>query len=317
MALVVQLPAGEWTLYNKIQNLDLNSLALFYQVANQESIRRASAALRIPNATVSRKLRSLEQDLGTALLKRNVRGMVLTEAGTALYEHCERIMGEVRDVSLTLSEMQSEISGLIRVSLPFGFGTDWVAGVLAEFATKYPRVELYIQATHKWVDVSRESFDLSISVGRVYNENLPAARLGELARGVYASTEFCRVHGTPKTPADLANFTCIPTESQIDDGFWTFKSNGKSVTALPSRITVTDVVVARHMALAGLGFAILPVSICQQLCADGRLVRVLPDYKIPALMVTATYPERRYMPRRVRLLLDFIAEHISHREENP
>ena len=113
-------------------------------MANQESIRRASAALRIPNATVSRKLRSLEQDLGTALLKRNVRGMVLTEAGTALYEHCERIMGEVRDVSLTLSEMQSELSGLIRVSLPFGFGTDWVAGVLAEFAAKYPLVELYV-----------------------------------------------------------------------------------------------------------------------------------------------------------------------------
>lgn len=268
----------------------------------------------MPNATVSRKLRNLEQDLGTALLRRNARGMVLTEAGTALYEHCERIMGEVRDVSLALSEMQSDLSGGIRVSLPFGFGTDWVAGVLAEFAVKYPRVELYIQATHKWVDVSRESFDFAISVGRVFNENLPAARLGELARGVYGGAEFCRLHGEPKTPADLANFACIPTESQIDDGFWTFKSNGKSASALPARITVTDVVVARHMAIAGLGFAILPVSICKQLCEQGRLVRVLPDYKIPPLMVTATYPERRYMPRRVRLLLDFLAEQIRTRE---
>src|SRR4051794_10854693 len=105
------LPSESGTLYNKIQTLDLNSLALFYQVANQESIRKASAAMRIPNATVSRKLRDLEQDLGTALLKRNVRGMVLTEAGAALYEHCERIMGEVRDVSLVLSEMQSELRG--------------------------------------------------------------------------------------------------------------------------------------------------------------------------------------------------------------
>lgn len=289
-------------------------MALFFQVANQESIRQASAALRMPNATVSRKLRNLEQDLGTALLKRNVRGMVLTEAGTALYEHCERIMGEIRDVSLALSEMQSDLSGLIRISIPFGFGTDWVARFLAEFAVKYPRLELYIQVTHKWVDVSRESFDLAISVGRVYNENLPAARLGELARGVYASTDFCREHGVPKAPEDLVNFACIPTESQIDDGFWSFKSNGRAASAAPARITVTDVGVARQMAVAGLGFAILPISICKQFCDEGKLVRVLPDYQIPPLLVMATYPERRYMPRRVRLLLDFIAARINQRE---
>lgn len=302
---------GSRALYNKIQNLDLNSLALFYQVANQESIRRASVSLRLPNATVSRKLRNLEQDLGTALLKRNARGMVLTEAGAALYEHCERIMGEVRDVSLVLSEMQSELRGGIRISIPFGFGTDWVAQVLAEFAVKYPHIELYVQATHKWVDVSKESFDLAISVGRIYNENLPAARLGELARGVYASAEYCRLHGEPETPSDLANFACIPTETQLDDGFWTFKHNGRTLSGPPPRVTVTDVGVARHMALAGLGYAILPVNICNQLCVDGRLKRVLPDWKIPPLMVTATYVERRYMPRRVRVLLDFISERIS------
>lgn len=302
---------GVRNLYNKIQNIDLNSLALFYQVANQESIRRASAALRMPNATVSRKLRSLEQDLGTALLKRNAGGMVLTDAGAALYEHCERIMGEVRDVSLALSEMQSELSGGIRISIPFGFGTDWVAGMLAEFAVKYPRLELYVQVTHKWVDVSKESFDLAISVGRVYNQNLPAARLGEIARGVYASPDYCRLRGEPQTPTDLAGLECIPTETQIEDGFWTFKHEGKSVSSLPSRITVTDVTVARHMAVAGLGFAILPVAICDQLCEAGRLKRVLHDWKIPPLMVTATYVERRYMPRRVRVLLDFISERIS------
>jgi DNA-binding transcriptional LysR family regulator len=256
-------------------------------------------------------LRDLERDLGTALLKRNVRGMVLTEAGTNLYEHCERIMGEVRDASLALSEMQSELRGCIRISLPFGFGTDWVASVLAQFALKYPHLELFIQATHKWVDVSKESFDLAISVGRVYNENLPAARLGELTRGVYASPEFCRIHGTPKKPSDLADFPCIPTETQIDDGFWNFKRAGEIISSVPARITVTDVGVARHMALAGLGFAILPNMICMQLCRDGRLQRVLPEWKIPSLLVTATFVERRYMPRRVRLLLDFISEKLD------
>jgi DNA-binding transcriptional LysR family regulator len=303
--------AREPTLYNKIQTLDLNSLALFYQVANQESIRKASASLRMPNATVSRKLRSLEQDLGATLLKRNTRGMVLTEAGAALYEHCERIMGEVRDVSLALSEMQSELRGGIRISVPYGFGTDLVAQMLAEFAVKYPRLELYVQATHKWVDVSKESFDLAISVGRIYNENLPAVRLGELARGVYASTEYCRLHGEPQVPADLVNFDYVPTETQLDDGFWTFKPNGRTVSASPARITVTDVVVARHMAVAGLGFAILPVRICDRLCEEGKLKRVLHDWKIPPLMVTATFVERRYMPRRVRVLLDFISEKIN------
>lgn len=245
------------------------------------------------------------------MLKRNVRGVVLTEAGAALYEHCERIMGEVRDVSLALSEMQSELRGCIRISLPFGFGTDWVAGVLGQFALKYPHLELFIQATHKWVDVSKESFDLAISVGRVQNQSLPAARLGELTRGVYGSPELCRLHGTPKQPSDLADMPYVPTELQIEDGFWTFKRNGKTLNAAPPRITVTDVGVARHMAVAGLGFAILPNMICLQLCREGRLQRVLPDWEIPSLVVTATYVERRYMPRRVRLLLDFISEKLD------
>jgi DNA-binding transcriptional LysR family regulator len=161
------------------------------------------------------------------------------------------------------------------------------------------------------VDVSKESFDLAISVGRIYNENLPAARLGELTRGVYASPEFCRLHGVPQTPSDLVNFACIPTETQIDDGFWTFKQSGRSTSALPARITVTDVGVARQMALAGLGYVILPVNICIQACAEGKLQRVLHDWKIPPLRVTATYVERRYMPRRVRALLDFISEKIA------
>ena len=228
-------------------------------------------------------------------------------------------MGEVRDVSLALSEMQSELTGCIRVSVPFGFGTDWVASLLARFAVKYPRIELFVQATHKWVDVSKESFDVAISIGRVHNKNLPAVQLGELTRGVYASPDYCRDHGIPSDPADLVNFARIPIDTQIEDGYWTFKQDGKVVPPAPElqRITVTDVNVARHMALAGLGYAILPNMICRQMCREGRLQRVLADWPIPPVLVIATYVERRYMPRRVRLLLDFIAEMLDPKLPRP
>jgi DNA-binding transcriptional LysR family regulator len=292
-------------MYNQISNIDLNGLLLFYQLAKSNSLRQASVRMKVPLATVSRKLRELEKDMGAVLVKRGARHMVLTDAGMAIFEHCERILGEVSAAHQAVQVLQTEPGGEIRISLPYGFGTNWISAVIAKFATAYPRVALRIVATNRTVDVATDQIDVAFHVGHVGNELLPALKICELARGVYASPAYCDEHGVPGKPAELLQHSCIPLESQKADGLWTFRSGGRKLTH-ESRIVVTDVSTAFHMAIAGHGFAILPPVICGEAVGRGELKRVLADWDIPPLDVTASYLERRHLPVRIRALLDFI-----------
>ena len=292
-------------MYNQINAVDMNGLLLFYHLANESSLRQASARLKVPLATASRKLRDLEKDLGAILFKRGPRRLVLTDAGNVIYEHCERIAVEIDAARQAVSELQTEPRGEIRISLPYGFGTNSLSAIIAKFAIAYPKVELVIQATNLSVDVSDEQTDVAFHVGRVGNQQLPALKISELRRGVYASPAYCESRGVPLKPADLVRHDCIPLESQRIDGLWTFKQ-GRSTTRVNSRINVSDVSTACQMAIAGLGFAILPNIICQEALQRGELKPVLEDWQIAPLIVTATFLERRHLPLRVRAFLDFI-----------
>jgi DNA-binding transcriptional LysR family regulator len=127
----------------------------------------------------------------------------------------------------------------------------------------------------------------------------------ELNRGVYASPSYCAEHGVPVKPADLLRHAGVPLESQKADGLWTFRQGGRKV-AHKTRISVSDVSTAYHMAVAGHGYAILPNVICQDALRKGELQRVLADWSIPPLNVTAIFLERRHLPLRIRAFLDFI-----------
>jgi len=297
-------------MYNPISAIDLNGLILFHELASCASMRQAASRLRIPVATVSRRLRELERDLGAVLFKRGPRRMTLTDAGIELLEHSGKIVAAVDSAHTAVSELQSEPHGCIRVSLPYGFGTNLVSVAIAKFALLYPRVQFIIHATFRDVDVTSEPVDVAFNVGPVRNESLPAVKISELPRGVYANTDYCAANGIPLKPADLLKFNCIPLESQRLAGLWTFGSGGRRVNA-KARICVTDVNTAFNMMRAGLGFAILPNFLVRDAVKSGAVRQVLQNWSIPPLPVTATYLERRHMPLRIRVFLDFIRVNIK------
>lgn len=292
-------------MYNRISEIDLNELLLFHELAKATSLKQASVRLNVPLATVSRKLRELEKDLGAVLVKRGARHMALTDAGIAIYEHCERIVAEVAAAYQAVQVLQTDPGGEIRISVPYGFGTTWISSAIAKFAKLYPKVELRIRATHRTVDVATEEIDVAFHVGPVGNEMLPALKICELHRGVYASPAYCAENGVPVKPADLLRSACIPLESQIADGLWTFRNGGRKVQHR-TRISVTDVGTAYQMAIAGHGYAILPNVLCKDGLRENELQRVLMDWALPPLNVTAIFLEHRHMPLRIRAFLDVI-----------
>jgi DNA-binding transcriptional LysR family regulator len=303
--------SSEWTPPSGGPRIDLNLLMMFLEIVNAGSISQTAIRLHVPKATLSRKLRQLEQQIGAVLLKRGPHRLEMTTIGQALFQHCERIAAEAAEASTIASEMQSQLKGAMRISIPFGLGNTWVSQALARFALLYPDVKLTIHVTNRWVDVSEEPYDVAIYIGRVRNEHLPMRRLAELARGVYASPAYLERNGAPKVPADLLGHECIALESQLVDGLWTFdNAEGGTATVTP-RMTATDVVIVREMALAGLGCAILTHALCEAEVKANRLVRVLPEWRIPAVPVAATFLERRHMPQRIRAFIDLIAQEIQ------
>jgi DNA-binding transcriptional LysR family regulator len=286
----------------------LNLLMLFLGIVNAGGISQAALQLRAPKASLSRKLRQLEQQIGAVLVKRGPHGLETTEVGAALLHRCERIAAETHEASLIASEMQSQLRGNMRISIPFGLGSTWISRALADFAIRYPDLRLSIHVTNRWIDVSEEPYDVAICIGRVRNENLPVRQLAELPRGLYASPAYCERKSTPQAPAQLVDHECIMLETQISDGLWSCATSGRGVVA--PRLRTSDIIVAREMAVAGVGIAMLTHAVCDAEVKAGRLVRLLPQWRIPPVVVVAMFLDRRHMPLRTRALIDLMAQAI-------
>ncbi len=286
--------------------IDLNLFLMFAEIVELGSLTRAAVALQMPKSTLSRKLRQLEQQVGAVLLKRGVHALELTEIGQALLGHCRRIASEASEASQLATEMQSGLKGVIRISLPLGLNDTWISRALASFALQYPEVNLAVEVTNRWIDVSEEPYDVAIHIGRILNEQLPARCLATLTRGLYGSPAYFERKGMPQVPRDLLSHDCIAMESQLTDGLWRLDSPDLQggATSVTPRMRVTDIVMAREMAAAGVGLAILTEAVCIAQVRSGQLVRALPGWRLPPIPVSATFLERRHLPRRIRVLLD-------------
>jgi DNA-binding transcriptional LysR family regulator len=282
-------------------------MLLFYEVVNIGSINQAAAALKTPKATISRRLRRLEQHVGAVLLKRGSQKLSLTSSGAALYQHCERILAEAQGARAAVAEMQTELSGQLKIATAFGLGR-WMNPALAAFALQYPHIELVVDETYRWIDVNEEPYDIVVHLGKIRNERLPVRRFAELGRGLYASPKYLASRPPLRAPADLLGHSCIVLAQQLDDGLWRFRERpGTREVVVKPHARVSDIVVAHELAIAGVGIAMIPHAICRRDVEEGKLVQLLSTWRIPPLIPSATYLERRYVPLRVRALLELIA----------
>ncbi|HYD61263.1 MAG TPA: LysR family transcriptional regulator [Noviherbaspirillum sp.] len=292
--------------------LDLNSLRLYYDVVNAGSITRAAEQLRTPKSTISRKLAQLEQDLGVILLKKGPKRLAMTDIGAALYDRCRRLVIEIEDVGQATAEMQGELRGLLRVSIPVDFGISWISRAIAEFVSKYPDIHLEIEVNSRAVNPREDPYDLTIQLGPLKESGLTYRRLATITRGVYASPDYLEKHGMPRTVEDFGRHNCIITDQQRQDGVWTFRNQAKHrFIEVFGKVTVNNIGIARDLAINGVGLSMLPNIMCQNDVKAGRLVRVLTNWESPPAQATALILSRKGIPNKTRVFLDFLAERLT------
>jgi DNA-binding transcriptional LysR family regulator len=295
-----------------IDRLDLNSLRLYYEVVNAGSITKAAEQLRMPKSTISRKLTQLEQDLGAILLKKGPKRLTTTDIGAALYDRCRRLVIEIEDVGLATAEMQGELRGVLRVSIPVDFGISWISRAMVGFVHKYPDIHLAIEVNSRLVNPREDPYDVTIQLGPLKDSGLTYRRLATITRGVYASPHYLETHGTPRTVEDFGKHDCIITDQQRQDGVWTFRNQSKHrFIEVSGKVTVNNIAIARDLAIGGIGLSMLPNMMCQNDVKTNRLVRVLTNWESPPAEATALILSRKGIPNKTRVFLDFLAEQLT------
>ena len=294
----------------------LTRMRAFIDVVEAEGFSAAARKIGRSKALLSKYVRELEDELGALLLNRTTRQFSLTEAGHTYYRRASEIVREVDSLADAVRESSGDVRGRIKLSAPRTFADAPVGQSLIDFARKHPDIVLDIHLDDRFVDLVEEGFDLAVRISRLENSSLIARRLAPFSVRVCGSPELIARVGMPAHPRDLARAPCIIDTNGRWLANWPFRGDDNDTTsvAVTGPIEVNSPMVARGAAVSGLGFAVLPDFIAQPEIADGRLVPVLDDRILQGGGIFAVYPHRRYLPAKVRVLVDFLAQWFKARE---
>ena len=269
---------------------DYDDVKIFLAVAQAGGLSRAAHRLATSKSVVSRRLARLEDDLGTRLLTRGSRGVVVTEAGEALRLRARSAFDELDGALQEAAQSEEELSGLLRVTAPVAFGTSHLAPLLVELMDAHPRLKLDLSLSDRRADILAEGFDVAVRMGSLPDSSLVARRIGPLRLAVLASPAYLARRGTPTRPRDLADHDCI-VYTMPDGDVWRFKEgNHFTSVRVTGRFGSDSPEAMRAAAAAGHGIAGLPTFMLGTAIFDGTLVPILSAFPIAEAGLYAIRP---------------------------
>lgn len=291
----------------------LTALNVFRHVVEMRSFAAAARRLRLSPAAVSKNIGELEAHLGVRLLNRTTRRMSLTEAGSRYYDQIVRVLDELEEADSSLGPLQQMPTGLLRVSAPMTLTLVCLSPALPKFLSRYPDLSLDLRMDDRRVNVVEEGFDIAIRASdRLEDSSLIARKLMTLPHVVCGAPSYFERFGTPETPEDLKDHSCIQftLSGHVDE--WAFEKDGRSASVpINGRYKVTSSLAVRDALRAGFGLSLIPRAYVGEDIERGRLRTVLDDWSTVELSVYAVYPSRRYVVTKVRAFLDFLVEELG------
>lgn len=296
----------------------LKQLESFVAIATRGSLTAAAKAEGVAPAIMGRRLDGLEERLGVKLLVRTTRRITLTHEGSAFLEDCQRLLVELANAEASVSAGGVKASGHLRVTAPAGFGRRHVAPLVPRFHAMHPEVTISLNLSDRVIDVAGENFDCAVRVGDLPDSSLVSMRLADNRRRCVATPAFLRRHGTPRHPSDLSRFACLTLSSDASQTRgWAFQVPRSGADAAAGEYEVihlkptgpldcSDGQVLHDWCLAGHGIAWRSTWEVEAEIDAGLLVPVLDEFAAPPNGIYAVFPQRKHLPLRVRLWLDFL-----------
>ncbi|MEQ5833756.1 LysR substrate-binding domain-containing protein [Marinobacter sp. NFXS9] len=294
---------------------DLNDLYYFVKVVEHGGFAPAGRALGLPKSKLSRRIAALEHRLDTRLINRSTRVFTVTELGKEYYRHCQAMLVEAEAAQEVIDRSRSEPKGCIRMSCPPGLIYFLVAPLVVRFMTRYPEVNIELDATSRRVDVIKEGYDLALRVRYppLEDSGLTMKVLSQSPQCLMAAPSVFEHHPRPTTPEDLARLPSIDFEQWNGQHVWCLDGpEGASVQIHHQpRLVTDDVFTLREAALSGLGAVKMPMIVGGRDLIEGRLVSVLPEWRPRGGIFHAVFPTRRGLLPAIRTFLDFLSESLD------
>jgi DNA-binding transcriptional LysR family regulator len=290
----------------------LAEMAAFAKVVQTKSFSKAASTLGVTRSAVSKHIARLEDALRVRLLNRTTRALSLTEAGAAVFEHCERMLTEAEDAATVVHRLSAAPRGTVRVSTTNAYGRLQIVPLLPEFFARYPEVSVQLLFTDRFVDLPEEGFDVVVRLSDKLSPNLVMKRLAPIDYVVCASPKYFKEAGVPRVPADLATHNCLQFSTVQQT--WQFDGpKGRVAVNVQGKLQVNNSEALRDMLLEHIGIALLPTWAVSEDLKRGRLVAALTQYRAIGPFGTDVhigYLPSRYPSPKIRAFVDFLSEKL-------
>ena len=288
----------------------LTSMTVFSRVASTRSFSGAARELGISQATASKHVQTLEDWLGVRLLHRTTRRVALTDAGESFFAQCARILDDM-ETARSAAKPQAPVRGNMRITAPVVFGSTRLGPLVVDFLHQHPELSLNVELSDRSVDLIEEGYDLAIRTSPTTIAGLVAWPLMPLDYVLCAAPSYLAQHGTPGTPTDLATHDCI-TGTDATGANWRFDgADGPTEMPIYGRLQVNNAMLRCDVARAGAGVLLCAEYLVEGDFANGRLVRLLPDFRPAGATLHAVSPAYRAGSPKVRSLVSHLTTQLA------
>ena len=288
--------------------LNLNRLVFFTAVIENGSFTAAAERLGVAKAVVSHQVGKLEKELGVTLLARTTRRLHATEEGRLFYDRCTLILREAEAAYGEMSRLTNEPSGTLTLTAPLDYGLAMVAPVIAAYRRQFPEMRVDIVFDDDIIDLVSDRLDLAIRVGWLTDTSNQARRLGGFEQYLVAAPALASTFSQCTKPSDVAHLPWIENAALRHPLRWMFSRIGYETEIIEAQSAIrTDKTAAAYACvLAGAGVSVFPDYMLKDDIATGRLVRLMPEWTLPAGGIHAVFPAARFRPAKVRRFIEMM-----------
>ena len=291
----------------------VSDLSFFVVLARQPSLAAAAQVLGVAPPNVSRRLAGLERRLGLRLLNRTTRRLSLTEAGRRYLERGEQIMLDLAGLEQSLATDRDAVRGQLRINASFGFGRRHLAPLISAFSRQYPEVDFVLELSDHPRDLTEHAYDVAIRFGAPPDSRVVARRIAGNRRLLCASPAYLAEAGWPESPQSLTRHRCIVIrENALIYNHWHLRDGERhELVKVGGPLSANHGEIAVDWALAGHGVVLRSEWDVAAYLRSGELSRVLAPWVGEEADIHAIYPNRHFVPAKVRVFLDFLAAQFA------
>lgn len=291
----------------------LRRMAVFATVVEQGSMVAAARSLGMTPSAVSQHISKLESEHGVSLLHRTTRSLTLTEAGSLFYQGCADMLAAARLAEQRLNEMRDAPVGELRLSAPTGFAGPMLTEALAPLLAAHPRLTLKLFFHDEMIDLVQHRIDLALRAGDLKDSSLVARHLADWESVLCAAPSYLARHPAITTPQQLEQHQWVMLDHERSHTWLTMENAAGEVMrpVVERRVGSNNILAARQFVLAGMGLSIQPEPEVRQELAEGRLLRVLPQWRLPVLGIFVVTPRRDAQPAKVRYAIEALRQRMQ------